>query len=252
MRIEAENLVHSLISRCGKCPKCGHYLTIKCEEKGRGKRTRHYKVKQKCINSAFGCTYEEDISDDFNNYLGIKKPQTDPNEPIIYYSGENPNKEERIKYIWSREALGVQAIDMSKLDSETRKAFIDRSVYGKKIEFGTKKSEKKAKRLDELFHKRFQLASLLSESKISEYLKENRICRHCNEPFDIQESYNIIEKRQKIIMRCPLCYAEAEITSFYAYEWYLQGYLTLDELKKYGVKDKKDCKIKWIYPGRFR
>ena len=64
-----EKLAHSLLSSCGKCPECGHYLTIKADYK---KESKSFVAKKVCINRHFGCDYEEDISKDFNNALGLK------------------------------------------------------------------------------------------------------------------------------------------------------------------------------------
>ena len=77
-----EKLAHSLLSSCGKCPECGHYLTIKADYK---KESKSFVAKKVCINRHFGCDYEEDISKDFNNALGLKVNKNDFN----YNSGNS-------------------------------------------------------------------------------------------------------------------------------------------------------------------
>ena len=77
-----EKLANSLLSSCGKCPECGHYLTIKADYK---KESKSFVAKKVCINRHFGCDYEEDISKDFNNALGLKVNKNDFN----YNSGNS-------------------------------------------------------------------------------------------------------------------------------------------------------------------
>lgn len=81
-----EKLAHSLLSSCGKCPECGHYLTIKADYK---RAAKNFVAKKVCINRHFGCNYEEDISEDFNNALGLKNVLKKDNNDFYFDIGKN-------------------------------------------------------------------------------------------------------------------------------------------------------------------
>lgn len=200
-----EKLAHSLLSSCGKCPECGHYLTIKADYK---KESKSFVTKKVCINRHFGCNYEEDISKDFNNALGLKSVSKKNKNDFNYTLGVSLSNNKVNSYI----------------TTGTLKESITRDAHGKKKSF--------------LF---FTLEPIVREFMEKE-MGDIKKCESCNEEFDYR--FNCFNYE----MVCPCCDATADISDFIGYDAFLKGKIDRADLSNFfNVTSINDCKIKWRY-----
>lgn len=204
-----EKLAYSLLSSCGKCPECGHYLTIKADYK---RAAKNFVVKKVCINRHFGCNYEEDISEDFNNALGLKANKNDFN----YNSGNSLLKNRVNAYT----TTGVL------------RNSITRDAHGKKNLFP------------------FTLEPIVREFMERE-MGDIKKCESCNEEFHFclnQRKYG--SKTSVYELVCPCCDATVDISDFIRYDSFLKGKIDrIDLLNFFNITSIDDCKIKWRYNG---
>ena len=203
-----EKLAHSLLSSCGKCPECGHYLTIKADYK---KESKSFVAKKVCINRHFGCNYEEDISEDFNNALGLKANKNDFN----YNSGNSLLKNRVNAYT----TTGVL------------RNSITRDAHGKKI--------------SSIFSSLDPIVFDIMKKRMGDIRK----CESCNEEFHFY-SHKRNDFTTVYELVCPCCDATADISEFIAYNFFLEGKIDRADLSNFfNVTSIDDCKIKWRYNG---
>lgn len=207
-----EKLAHSLLSSCGKCPECGHYLTIKADYK---KESKSFVVKKVCINRHFGCDYEEDISKDFNNALGLKNVLKKNKNDFYFDLGKDLLKNRVNAYT----TTGVLR------DSITRDA------HGKKI--------------SSIFSSLDPIVFDIMKKRMGDIRK----CESCNEEFHFY-SHKRNDFTTVYELVCPCCDATADISDFIGYNSFLEGRIDRADLSNFfNVTSIDDCKIKWRYNG---
>ena len=207
-----EKLAHSLLSSCGKCPECGHYLTIKADYK---KESKSFVAKKVCINRHFGCDYEEDISKDFNNALGLKNVLKKNKNDFYFDLGKDLLKNRVNAYT----TTGVLR------DSITRDA------HGKKI--------------SSIFSSLDPIVFDIMKKRMGDIRK----CESCNEEFHFY-SHKRNDFTTVYELVCPCCDATADISEFIVYNFFLEGKIDRADLSNFfNVTSIDDCKIKWRYNG---
>ena len=203
-----EKLAYSLLSSCGKCPECGHYLTIKADYK---RAAKNFVVKKVCINRHFGCNYEEDISEDFNNALGLKNVLKKNKNDFYFDLGKDLLKNRVNAYT----TTGVLR------DSITRDA------HGKKI--------------SSIFSSLDPIVFDIMKKRMGDIRK----CESCNEEFHFY-SHKRNDFTTVYELVCPCCDATADISDFIGYNSFLEGKIDrADLLNFFNVTSIDDCKIKW-------
>lgn len=203
-----EKLAYSLLSSCGKCPECGHYLTIKADYK---RAAKNFVVKKVCINRHFGCNYEEDISEDFNNALGLKNVLKKNKNDFYFDLGKDLLKNRVNAYT----TTGVLR------DSITRDA------HGKKI--------------SSIFSSLDPIVFDIMKKRMGDIRK----CESCNEEFHFY-SHKRNDFTTVYELVCPCCDATADISDFIEYNSFLEGKIDrADLLNFFNVTSIDDCKIKW-------
>lgn len=203
-----EKLAYSLLSSCGKCPECGHYLTIKADYK---RAAKNFVVKKVCINRHFGCDYEEDISEDFNNALGLKNVLKKNKNDFYFDLGKDLLKNRVNAYA----------------TTGTLKQSITRDAHGKKI--------------SSVFSSLDPIVFDIMKKRMGDIRK----CESCNEEFHFcSHQRNDFTTVYELV--CPCCDATADISEFIAYNYFLEGKIDrADLLNFFNVTSIDDCKIKW-------
>ena len=206
-----EKLTHSLLSSCGKCPECGHYLTIKTDYK---RAAKNFVAKKVCINRHFGCDYEEDISEDFNNALGLKNVLKKNKNDFNYNLDKNLLKNRVNAYV----------------TTGTLKESMMRDANGKKSSF--------------IFSSLDPIVYDIMKKEMGDIRK----CESCNEEFHFYfHQRNNFTSVYELV--CPCCDATADISDFIGYNCFLQGDIDRAALSNFfNVTSINDCKIKWKYP----
>lgn len=214
-----EELAYSLLSSCGKCPECGHYLTIKADYK---RAAKNFVAKKVCINRHFGCNYEEDISEDFNNTLGLKNVlKKNKNDDFYFDLGKNLLKDRVNAYA----------------TTGTLKESITRDAHGKKSSIRDAHGGKSS----------FVFSSL--DPIIYDIMKKRmgdvEKCELCNEEFHFYfHQRNDFTGLYELV--CPCCDATADISDFIGYNCFLKGMIDRAVLSSlFNVTSINDCKIKW-------
>lgn len=201
-------LAYSLLSSCGKCPECGHYLTIKADYK---RAAKNFVVKKVCINRHFGCNYEEDISEDFNNALGLKNVLKKNKNDFYFDLGKDLLKNRVNAYA----------------TTGTLKESITRDAHGKKI--------------SSVFSSLDPIVFDIMKKRMGDIRK----CESCNEEFHFY-SHKRNDFTTVYELVCPCCDATADISDFIGYNSFLEGRIDRADLSNFfNVTSINDCKIKW-------
>ena len=204
-----EKLAYSLLSSCGKCPECGHYLTIKADYK---RAAKNFVAKKVCINRHFGCNYEEDISEDFNNTLGLKNVLKKNKNDDFYFNSEKILLKDRVN---------------AYVTTGTLKESITRDAHGKKNSFDF-----------------FSLEPIINDI-MRKRMGDIKKCESCNEEFRFcfhqRNDFTIVYE-----LVCPCCDAIADISDFIGYDCFLKGKISRANLSNFfNITSISDCKIKW-------
>lgn len=200
-----EKLAYSLLSSCGKCPECGHYLTIKADYK---RAAKNFVAKKVCINRHFGCNYEEDISEDFNNALGLK------------------NVLKKNKNDFNCNSLLKNRVNAYATTGTLRES-ITRDAHGKKI--------------SSIFSSLDPIVFDIMKKRMGDIRK----CESCNEEFHFY-SHKRNDFTTVYELVCPCCDATADISDFIGYNSFLERKIDRADLSNFfNVTSINDCKIKW-------
>ena len=217
-----EKLAHSLLSSCGKCPECGHYLTIKADYK---KESKSFVAKKVCINRHFGCDYEEDISKDFNNALGLKSVFKKNKNDFNYTLGVSLSNNKVNSYVTTG------TLKQSKM----------RDIPGKKNSFVLKMRDAHGKKISSIFSSLDPIVFDIMKKRMGDIRK----CESCNEEFHFY-SHKRNDFTTVYELVCPCCDATADISDCIGYNSFLEGRIDRADLSNFfNVTSINDCKIRW-------
>lgn len=222
-----EKLAHSLLSSCGKCPECGHYLTIKADYK---RAAKNFVAKKVCINRYFGCNYEEDISKDFNNTLDLKNVLKKNKNDDFYFNSEKILLKDRVNAYTT---------------TGTLKESIKRDAHGKKNSIVLKMRDAHGKKISSIFSSLDPIVFDIMKKRMGDIRK----CESCNEEFHFySHKRNNFTTVYELV--CPCCDATADISDFIGYNYFLKGKIDRADLSNFfNITSINDCKIKWKYNG---
>lgn len=219
---EGDKLAYSLLSSCGKCPECGHYLTIKADYK---RAAKNFVAKKVCINRHFGCNYEEDISEDFNNALGLKNVLKKDKKDSTYDLEMNFLKNRVNAY------ATTGTLKQSKI----------RDIPGKKNSFVLEMRDAHGKKISSIFSSLDPIVFDIMKKRMGDIRK----CESCNEEFHFySHKRNNFTTVYELV--CPCCDATADISDFIGYNSFLERKIDRADLSNFfNVTSINDCKIKW-------
>ena len=219
---KALEVYKSFVLHAGRCPECNDHLfpEISLQDDG------SYNLVKKCMDR--NCNYKLDVSEDFNNHMGIKTPIKDScNGKVLVYDTEK--EKVKLKEDKSKLKKGT-SIPLAEYKNEPVKIVNPGSVYWSlmaKNNLSNPMADAPSKVMREL----------------SEAIGECPICHH-NE-FDINIEYKIEVKRYEAIGICENCQSVFDVTDFVA----VAGYGEFPDIlqRDYNLTGWSDCKLRFLW-----
>ena len=212
----------SFVLHAGRCPECNDHLfpEIKVNDDG------SYTVFKKCMDRT--CNYKLDVSEDFNNHMGIKtRPvkEEQGNGNVLVYDSEDGKvglKDDKSK-------LKKGEIPLAEYKKKPVKIVNPGGVYWSLM---TK---------DNLSNPMAAAPSSVMR-ELSEAIGECPICHH-NE-FEINIEYKIKVMRYEAIGICKNCQSVFDVTDFVA----VAGYKEFPDIlqRDYNLTGWSDCKLRFL------
>ncbi|MBQ2652568.1 MAG: hypothetical protein IJF83_03355 [Methanobrevibacter sp.] len=219
---KALDVYKSFVLHAGRCPECNDHLfpEIKVNDDG------SYTVFKKCMDRT--CNYKLDVSEDFNNHMGIKTPVKDEqgNGEVLVYDSEEEKVE--LKENKSKLKKGTD-IPLAEYKKEQVKIVNPGGVYWSLMAKDNLSNPMAAAPSDVM-------------RELSEAIGECPICHH-NE-FEINIEYKIKVRRYEAIGICKNCQSVFDVTDFVA----VAGYKEFPDIlqRDYNLTGWSDCKLRFL------
>ena len=202
---EVMDAFKSFVYHAGHCPECNDLLfpEISVDENG------VYRLVKKCMDR--NCNYTLDVSEDFNNQLGIAMPKNDCDL-----------EQEAIDEEYSLNGLSDDLIErQAKLNIKC--GHIPYAYYNlPDVTFGLQQ-----KQLDILV----------------EWIGECPVCE--GEEFEITTENNISMNRMEAEARCTICNRVFDVTDYYAFLAYADDFPSI-LIDKYHIRVLGDCEMRFL------